>query len=125
VLISSLPFDEDIQAFVPPPHQEENIVSCNPFEYIDKTLFHDSGSEEVLDEPLDATYLFERRKTKHYVLRIKPLVMKRQRRGMSLRRKNNFDTLQNFEAPLSFLPHDEDEALQPCSPHAHDVEEVI
>jgi hypothetical protein len=77
VLISSLPFDEDIQAFVPLAHQEENMVSCNPFEDLDDTLFHDSGSEEVLEEPLDATNLFERRQTKHSVLRIKPLVMKR------------------------------------------------
>jgi hypothetical protein len=61
VIISSLPFDEDIQAFVPPAHQEENMMSCNPFEYLDDTLFHDFGNEEVLEEPLDATNISEKR----------------------------------------------------------------
>jgi hypothetical protein len=55
VLVSSLPFDEDIQASVPPAHQEENMISYNPFKNFDDTLFHDFGSEEVLEEPLDAT----------------------------------------------------------------------
>jgi hypothetical protein len=55
-------FDEDIQAFVPPAHQEENMMSCNPFEDLDVTLFHDFGSEEILEEPLDVTYLFEKGK---------------------------------------------------------------
>jgi hypothetical protein len=77
VLISSLPFDEDIQASVPPAHQEENMMSCDPFEDLDDTLFHDFGSEEVLEDPLDVTGPFEEKKTKHFVLRIKPLVMKR------------------------------------------------
>jgi hypothetical protein len=62
---------------VPPAHQEENMMSCNPFEDLDDTSFHDFGSEEVLEDPLDATDLFERRKTKNFVLRIKPIVMKR------------------------------------------------
>jgi hypothetical protein len=62
VLISSLPFDEDIQASVPPAHQEENMMSCDPFEDLDDTLFHDFGSEEVLEETLDATDPFEKRK---------------------------------------------------------------
>jgi hypothetical protein len=60
VFISTLPFDEDIQAFVPPTHQEENMISDNPFEYLDDTLFLDFGSEEVLEEPLDATDLSEK-----------------------------------------------------------------
>jgi hypothetical protein len=38
VLISTIPFDEDIQAFVPPAHQEENMISDNPFEDLDDTL---------------------------------------------------------------------------------------
>jgi hypothetical protein len=59
VLIYALPLDEDIQASVPPAHQEENMMSCDPFEDLDDTLFHDFGSEEVLEEPLDATDLFE------------------------------------------------------------------
>jgi hypothetical protein len=46
VIISSLPFYEDIQAFVPPTHQEENMMICNPFEDLDDTLFHDFGNEE-------------------------------------------------------------------------------
>jgi len=48
VLIFALPFDEDIQTFVPPAHQEENMMSCNYFEYIDDTLCHDFGNGEVL-----------------------------------------------------------------------------
>jgi len=50
VLIFALPFDKDIQASIPPAHQEENMMSCDPFEYLDNTLFHDFGSEEVLEE---------------------------------------------------------------------------
>jgi hypothetical protein len=37
----------------------------------------DFGSEVVLEEPLDATNLFEKGHTKHHALRIKPCVMKR------------------------------------------------
>jgi hypothetical protein len=103
VLISSLPFDEDIQAFVPPAHQEENMMSCNPFEDLDDTLFHDFGNEEVLEEPLDAIDPFWKRKTKHSVLRIKPLVMKRRWRGMSIKRKKNSDESQHVETSLSLL----------------------
>jgi hypothetical protein len=62
VLISSLPLDEDIQASAPPAHQEENMMSCDPFEDLDDTLFHDFGSEEVLEEPLDATILLKKGK---------------------------------------------------------------
>jgi hypothetical protein len=77
VLISTLPFDEDIQAFVAPAHQEENMISDNPFEDLDDTLFRDFGSKEVLEEPLDTIDLFEKEHMKHYALRIKPRVMKR------------------------------------------------
>jgi hypothetical protein len=52
-------------------------VSCNPFEYLDDTLFCEFGSEEVLEEPLDATNLSEKRHMKHSALRLKPRVMKR------------------------------------------------
>jgi hypothetical protein len=55
VFVSSLPFDEDIHASIPLAHQEENMISYNPFEKFDDTLFHDLGNEEVLEEPLDAT----------------------------------------------------------------------
>jgi hypothetical protein len=51
--------------------------------------------------------------------------MKRRWRGMSIRRKKNYDKVQHIEAPLSFLPLDEVEVVQPCSPPAHDVEEAI
>jgi hypothetical protein len=55
-------FDEDIQAFVPPTHQQENMLSCNPFENLDVTLFHTFGSKQALEEILDATYLFKKGK---------------------------------------------------------------
>jgi hypothetical protein len=124
VLISSLPLDEDIQASTPPAHQEENMMSCDPFEDLDDTLFHDFGSEEVLEDPLDATGPFEKRQTKHFVLRIKPLVMKRQWRGMSIKRKKNSDESQHVETSLSLLPLDVGEVVHPCFPHAHEVEEA-
>ena len=44
VLVYVLPFDEDIHAFVPK-HQEDNMITDNPFEDLDDTLFHDFGSE--------------------------------------------------------------------------------
>jgi hypothetical protein len=77
VFISTLPFDEDIQAFVPPAHQEENMISDNPFEDLDDALFWDFGSEELLEEPLDAIDLSRKEHVKHSALRIKPCVMKR------------------------------------------------
>jgi hypothetical protein len=46
--------DEVIQASNPPAHEEENVVSCTPLQIFDIVLFHDSESEEVLEEPLDA-----------------------------------------------------------------------
>jgi hypothetical protein len=72
-------FDEDevLQPFVPHAHQEENMMSCDPFKNIDDTLFHEFGSEKVLEEPLDAIDPFEKRKTSHSLLKIYPLVMKR------------------------------------------------
>jgi hypothetical protein len=77
VVTSALPFDEDIQGFVPLTHQEENMMSYNLFEDLDDTLFHDFGSDEVLEEPLDVTEISEKGKMKHSALRIKPRVMKR------------------------------------------------
>jgi hypothetical protein len=68
VFISALPFDEYIQVYVHHGHQEENMMSCNPFEDIDDTLFHDLGSEEGLEEPLDATNPFWKTKTNNYAL---------------------------------------------------------
>jgi hypothetical protein len=54
VLVSTPPFDEVIQASIPPTHEEENVVSHFPFQDFDDALFYDSKSEEVLEEPLDA-----------------------------------------------------------------------
>jgi hypothetical protein len=45
--------DEDIQAVIPPTHQEENIMSYDPFKDLDDNLFHDPRSEGALEEPLD------------------------------------------------------------------------
>jgi hypothetical protein len=45
--------DEDIQATIPPTHQEENTMSYNPLEDLDYSLFHDPGSEGALEEPSD------------------------------------------------------------------------
>jgi hypothetical protein len=46
--------DEVIQASIPLAHEEENMVSCTPFQVFDVASFHDLESEEVLEEPLDA-----------------------------------------------------------------------
>jgi hypothetical protein len=58
---------------------------------------------------LDATNLFEEKQTKRSVLRIKPLVMKRLCRSMSIKRKKNSDEVQHVEKPretlVSFLLH--------------------
>jgi hypothetical protein len=58
-------------------HQEENTMSCDPFEYLDDALFHDIESKEVLEETLDMTDPLEEKKAKNYAHIIKPLVMKR------------------------------------------------
>ena len=77
MLILDLPLDEDIQAIVSLTDQEENIVSGDPFEDLDDILFHDLGSEEVLEEKMDMTDPLEEKQTHNYALRIKPLVMKK------------------------------------------------
>jgi hypothetical protein len=85
---------------------------------------HDLGSEEVIEEPLDATNPFWKLQTNHFSLRIKPLVLKRQWRGMSIKKNNNFDEAQHVEILLYFLLLDEGEVVQACFPPAHEVEEV-
>jgi hypothetical protein len=40
--IFSPPFDEVIQASIPPTHEEENMVSYTPFQVFDVASFHDS-----------------------------------------------------------------------------------
>jgi hypothetical protein len=44
--VSSLPLDEDTHIFSSLAHQEENMMSYNPFENFDDALFHDCGNEE-------------------------------------------------------------------------------
>jgi hypothetical protein len=104
-------------------HQEENTMSCDPFEDLDDALFHDLESEEVSEETLDMTDPLEEKQAKNYALRIKPLVMKRRWRGLSIKRKKNYDKAQHIEAPLSLIPLDEGEVVQPCLPP--NVEEAI
>jgi hypothetical protein len=53
-VLDALPFDEVVQAFDAPAHQEVNIVSYLPFQNFDDGLFYDLESEEVLEDPLDA-----------------------------------------------------------------------
>jgi hypothetical protein len=83
------------------------MMSGGPLEDIDDTFFHDLESEEVLEETLDTIDPLEEKKTKNYVLRIKPLVMKRRWRGVSIGRKKNYNTVHHIEASLSFLMLDE------------------
>ena len=103
VFISSLPIDENIHAFTPPAHQEENMMSRDPFEELDDALFHDSGSEEVLEEPSDTTYPFKKGQTKHFAVRIKPHVMMRRWKSVPMKRMKNCDKGKHNEAPLSLL----------------------
>jgi hypothetical protein len=58
-------------------HQEENTMSCDPFEDLDDSLFHELESEEVSEETLDMADPPEEKQAKNYALKIKPLVMKR------------------------------------------------
>jgi hypothetical protein len=51
--VFSLPIDEDIQTFVSPAHQEENMMTCNPFENFDYALFHVFGNKEKCQKDLD------------------------------------------------------------------------
>jgi hypothetical protein len=57
--VSSLPLDEDIQTSASPAHQEENMMSYNPFENFDDALFHDCGNEENCQKDLDEVSLAE------------------------------------------------------------------
>ena len=53
------PLDEDdiIQPFSPPTHEEENMMSYNPFENFNDALFHDFGNEENCQKDLDEVSL--------------------------------------------------------------------
>jgi hypothetical protein len=57
--VFSLPLDEDIQTFVSPTHQEEKIMSYNPFENFDDALIHDFGNKEKRQKELDEVSLAE------------------------------------------------------------------
>jgi hypothetical protein len=57
--VSSLPLDEDIQTSTPLAHQEEKMISYNPFENFDDSLFHDYGNEENCQKDLDEVSLAE------------------------------------------------------------------
>jgi hypothetical protein len=57
--VSSLPIDEDIQTYAPPTHQEENMISYNPFENFDDALFHDCGNEENCQMVLNEVFPLE------------------------------------------------------------------
>jgi hypothetical protein len=98
-------------------------MSCDPFEDLDDALFHDLESEKVSEETLDMTYPLEEKKAKIHALKIKPLVMKRRWRGLSIKRKKNYDKMKHIEAPLSLILLDEGEVVQPCLPP--NVEEAI
>jgi hypothetical protein len=72
---------------------------------------------------LDVIDTFERRQTKHYVLRTKPLVMKR--RWRDIKRKKNYDKSQHVGTLLSFLLLDEGEVFQLFFLPTYEVEEAI
>jgi hypothetical protein len=57
--VFSLPLDEDIQTSASLAHQEENMISYNPFESFDDALFHDFGNEERCQKDLDEVSLAE------------------------------------------------------------------
>jgi hypothetical protein len=44
---------------------------------------------------------------------------------MSIKRKKNYDKAQHIEEQLSFLSLDEGKVVQPCSPPAHEDEEMV
>jgi len=44
--VSSLPLDENIHTSASSAHQEENMMSYNPFGNFDDSLFQDCGNEE-------------------------------------------------------------------------------
>ena len=98
-------------------------MSCDPFKDLNDALFHDLESEEVSKETLDMTDPLEEKQAKNYALRIKPLVMKRRWRGLSIKRKKNYDKAQHIEASLSLILLDEGKVAQPCLPP--NVEEAI
>ena len=54
--VFALPLDEDIQTSAPPAHQEENMMSYDPFENFDDALFHDCGNEENCQKDHDEVF---------------------------------------------------------------------
>jgi hypothetical protein len=104
-------------------HQEENTMSCDPFKDFDDALFHDLESEEVSKETLYMIDPIEEKQANNYALRIKPLVMKRRWKGLSIKINMNYDKAQHIEAMLSLMSFGEGEVVQPCFPP--NVEEAI
>jgi hypothetical protein len=45
--VSTLSLDEDVHTFTPLAHQEETLVSCNPFENFDDALIHECGMNKT------------------------------------------------------------------------------
>jgi hypothetical protein len=97
-------------------------MSCEPFKDLDDTLLNDLESEEITEETLDMTDPLEENKGKNYALRIMPLVMKRRWGGLSIKIKKNYDKVKHIDAPLSLIPLDKGEVVQPCLPPTHNVE---
>jgi hypothetical protein len=66
---------------------------------------------------------------RYSALRIKPLLMKRHCRGMSMKKNKNCDEVKHAENPyetfVSIFPLDEDEVVHPFFPPTHKYEEVI
>jgi hypothetical protein len=69
---------------------------CDPFKDLYDALLHEFESEEVSEETLDMTDPLEENKTKNYALRTKPLMMKRRWRGLSIKRKKNYDKVKHI-----------------------------
>jgi hypothetical protein len=57
--LSTLPLDEDTHTAAPPAHQEENMMSYNPFENFYDSLFRDFGNEENCQKNIDEVSLAE------------------------------------------------------------------
>ena len=57
--VSSLPLDEDIHTSTSPTHQEDKMMSYNPFENFDDALFRDYGNEENCQKDLHKISLAE------------------------------------------------------------------
>jgi hypothetical protein len=55
--VSTLSLDEDVHTSAPLSHQEENMMSYNPFENFDDVFFHECVNEENFQKNLDEVSL--------------------------------------------------------------------